>query len=62
MVTIGLQNAWKKSSLVVEPCDVEIVFLPAISTEGWTLERIDEHVATVRDAMAGALPPEQQPG
>jgi lysophosphatidate acyltransferase len=61
MVTIGLQNAWKKSSLVVEPCDVEIVFLPPISTEGWTLERVDEHVATVRDAIAAALPPEQQP-
>lgn len=61
MVTIGLQNAWKKSSFVVEPCDVEIVFLPPISTEGWSLEHIDEHVATVRDAIAAALPPEQQP-
>lgn len=61
MVTIGLENAWKKGSLRITPADVRVVFLPPISTEGWTEARIDAHLETLRAAFVGALPPQQQP-
>lgn len=62
MVTIGLQHAWRRSSLTLRPSDVRIVFLPPISTEGWSEERIDEHLEELRAPFLAALPPEQQPG
>lgn len=61
MVTTGLQRVWARSTLQIRPADVHITFLPPISTEGWSLDRIDEHLATLRGAFLAALPPEQQP-
>lgn len=61
MVTTGLQRVWARSTLQIRPADVHITFLPPISTEGWRLDRIDEHLATLRGAFLAALPPEQQP-
>ncbi len=61
MVTTGLQNAWQKSSLRLAPADVQIRFLPPVSTEGWSTERIEEHLEELRQRFIEALPPEQRP-
>ncbi|MBK6519992.1 MAG: 1-acyl-sn-glycerol-3-phosphate acyltransferase [Polyangiaceae bacterium] len=61
MVTIGLQDVWRRSTLSLRPAHVKVVFLPPISTEGWTVERLAEHLETLRAAFLKALPAEQQP-
>ena len=61
VVTIGLQNAWKKGSLRITPAEVKIVFLPPITTEGWTEETMDRHLEELRAPFLRTLPPEQQP-
>jgi lysophosphatidate acyltransferase len=61
MVTVGLENVWKRGSLVLRPADVTITFLPPISTESWTEARIDEHIDEIRAPFLRTLPPAQQP-
>ncbi|MBK9000603.1 MAG: 1-acyl-sn-glycerol-3-phosphate acyltransferase [Myxococcales bacterium] len=61
MVTIGLQNVWKRSSLLLQPAEVKIVFLPPISTADWSEERIDEHIEALRAPFLKTLPEHQQP-
>lgn len=48
MVHVGLENTWKKGTLHLEPADVTITFLPAISTDAWTEEHINEHLEEIR--------------
>lgn len=62
MVTIGLQDAWKKSTLTLRPSKVKIVFLPPIPTEDWTEDGMDAQIEAIRTPMIAALPPEQRPG
>jgi 1-acyl-sn-glycerol-3-phosphate acyltransferase len=61
MVTVGLQDAWKKSTLRLTPSKVRIVFLPPISTEDWTEDAMDEQLDVIRAPIIAALPPEQRP-
>jgi len=61
MVTIGLQDAWKRSGLTLRKSRAKIIFLPPISTEAWSLETIDADLATLRAQFLQTLPPEQQP-
>lgn len=61
MVTIGLQNAWKRGTLHVTPTNATIVFLPPIVTDHWSEDRIDDHLAELRAAFIAALPESQQP-
>lgn len=61
MVTIGAQRTWDRATLVLRPAPIKIVFLPAISTVGWSEERIEEHLAELRRAFVAALPEEQRP-
>ncbi len=61
MVTIGLENVWKQSTLRITPADVKIIFLPPISTESWSEERIAEHVEELRAPFLRTLPKNQLP-
>jgi 1-acyl-sn-glycerol-3-phosphate acyltransferase len=61
MVTIGLENVWKRGTLGIAPAEVTIVFLPPISTASWSEDRIDEHVEELRAPFLGRLLPEQLP-
>lgn len=61
MVTVGLENAWRRGTLRIVPSRVKIVFLPPISTEGWTEDRIDEHLEEIRARFLGALPETMRP-
>ncbi len=61
MVTMGLEKVWQRSSLLLRPAQVKIVFLPPISTEGWSEARIDEHIETLRAPFLKTLPAHQQP-
>ena len=61
MVTIGLQGAWKRSSLSLRKTRARIIFLPPISTDDWSVDTIDAHMETLREPFLQTLPPEQQP-
>jgi 1-acyl-sn-glycerol-3-phosphate acyltransferase len=61
VVTIGLQNAWQRSTLALKPADVRIVCLPPIPTDGWSDQRIDEQLEEIRAPFLRTLPAEQQP-
>lgn len=61
MVTIGLQQVWRKGSLSIQSRDVRIVFLPPIATDGWSDARTDEHLEEIRSKFLAALPADQQP-
>jgi lysophosphatidate acyltransferase len=56
----GVQNSWKRGSMVINPCNLGVKVLPPISTAHWTVENLDAHIAEVHAALQGALPPEQQ--
>ncbi len=61
MVTIGLQGAWRRSSLSLRPTRARIVFLPPIETEAWSLETIDADLESLRAPFLATLPADQQP-
>ncbi len=58
IVPIVLKNALDalpRHGLVVRPATVEVVVHPPISTEGWKLEDLDDHIAEVRDLYEQTL-------
>ena len=61
VVTIGLQEAWQRSTLALKPTNVRIVCLPPIPTDGWTDQRIDQQLEEVRAPFLRTLPANQQP-
>jgi len=61
MVTIGLQDAWKRSTLTLRPSKIRVVFLPPISTESWTEAEMEAQIEAIRAPIIEALPPEQRP-
>ena len=48
-------DALPKRGLVIRPATVEVVVHPATSTAGWRLDRLDEHIAQVRDLFLQTL-------
>ncbi len=56
IVTVGLAGVWRRGSLRLRPADVRMICLPAISTEGWTEERMDEHLEELRGPFLRTLP------
>ena len=60
VVVEGAHRLWRKNSFVIHPGEVRIRLLPAISTEGWSVETLDQHVALVHGALNDALPAGQQ--
>lgn len=61
MVTVGLHEAWQKSTLQLKSSKVTVRFLPAISTEHWKEETIEQHIEELRQAFLAALPEEMHP-
>jgi 1-acyl-sn-glycerol-3-phosphate acyltransferase len=61
MVIQGAHRAWAKATLSLRKVPIKVTFLPPIDTRGWSEDRIDEHLETVRRAFIGVLPPDQQP-
>ena len=61
MVTIGLQNAWPRSTLSLQPAEVRIIFLPPVETTHWTEEGIPAQVEQLRAPFLRTLPAEQRP-
>ncbi|MFN7142185.1 MAG: lysophospholipid acyltransferase family protein [Myxococcota bacterium] len=60
VVVTGGHTAMAKNSLVIRPTKLGIQALPAIPTDDWTLETLDEHIAQVYAAFDAALPDEQK--
>ncbi len=60
VVVTGAHKAMKKNTFTVNPTTLGMRALPAISTDDWTLENLDEMVAKVYAAFDEALPEEQK--
>lgn len=56
MVTVGAFGAWDKGSFRIQPRDIHVHFLPPVDTRGWSLDRIDEHLAELRARFLEVLP------
>ncbi len=56
----GAHRIWRKNSFLLHPGDVRVTVLPAIATTDWKLDTLDEHIASVQQALNDALPVEQQ--
>jgi 1-acyl-sn-glycerol-3-phosphate acyltransferase len=61
MVVKGAHRAWPATSYTLRPSPIEVEFLPAVKTDDWTVETIDEHVAHLHGLFANALPEDQKP-
>lgn len=61
VVVHGAHENWAKHHFTFQPITLRIDVLPAISTENWTAESIDEHIAEVHKAFADQLEDSQKP-
>ena len=57
----GAQRILPKGSLRIRPGEVVVRFCPAIDASKYTMDQRGELAHAVHDAIAAALPPEQQP-
>lgn len=60
VVVTGAHTAMQKNSLLIRPTTLGLRALPAIPTDDWTLENLDEKIALVYKAFDEALPDEQK--
>jgi 1-acyl-sn-glycerol-3-phosphate acyltransferase len=61
MICSGAHRVMEKRSLVIHPGEIVVEFLPPIDASKYSLEERDALNDLVHDAMAAALPPDQQP-
>lgn len=61
MVLIGTHLAWRKGSLHVRPAPLTVKYLLPISTENWTVNKIDDYVKMLHDLYVENLPMSQRP-
>jgi len=61
MVCSGAHHVMRKKSLIVHPGEIVVEFLDPIDASKYTFEDRDVLNQVVHDAMAAALPPDQQP-
>jgi 1-acyl-sn-glycerol-3-phosphate acyltransferase len=61
MVCSGAHRIMEKRSLVIHPGEIVVEFLEPIDASQYSLEERDVLNQKVHDAMAAALPPDQQP-
>ena len=61
VVVTGAHHSWKKNTLQIQATDLGVQVLPAISTVDWSADRLDEHIAHVRQQFLDHLPAEQLP-
>lgn len=61
VVVSGAHRAWRKNSLEIVPCTLQVQVLEPISTRHWTLDTLDVHIDEVHQAFERALPADQLP-
>lgn len=61
IVVCGAQHCWRKGRMELRPVDITIRVLPPIPTDGWARKGLVDHLATVEQAIADALPDDQKP-
>ncbi|XP_027341016.1 1-acyl-sn-glycerol-3-phosphate acyltransferase-like [Abrus precatorius] len=61
MVLTGTHLAWRKGSLHVRPAPLTVKYLPPISTENWSVSKIDDYVKMLHNLYAENLPRSQKP-
>jgi 1-acyl-sn-glycerol-3-phosphate acyltransferase len=61
MICSGAHRVMEKRSLVIHPGEIVVEFLEPIDASAYSFEERDVLNEKVHDAMAAALPPDQQP-
>ncbi len=61
VVVEGAHRLWPRDGLRLVPGRLPVRVLPPISTEDWTPERLDQHIAEVRQVFLDTLPHDQLP-
>lgn len=61
MVLTGTHLAWRKGSLHVRPAPITVRYLPPISTDDWTADKIDDYIKMVHEIYVENLPESQKP-
>ena len=61
MVLTGTHLAWRKGSLHIRPAPLTVKFLPPISTQDWTADKIDDYIKLIHDLYVKHLPESQRP-
>lgn len=61
MILTGTHQAWRKGSLHIRPAPITVKYLPPITTEDWTIDKIEDYVKLVHDVYVKNLPESQRP-
>ncbi|XP_051152277.1 1-acyl-sn-glycerol-3-phosphate acyltransferase-like [Andrographis paniculata] len=61
IVLRGTHRAWRKGSLHVRPTPITVKYLPPISTDDWTAEKVEDYVKLVHGVYLKHLPESQRP-
>lgn len=60
VVITGVENAWKRGSLRLQRCTLDVRVLDPIPTADWSAETLDHHIAEVQARFQQALPLNQK--
>lgn len=61
IVMAGTHRAWRKGSLHIRPSPLAVRYLPPITTNEWTVDKIDDYVNLVHETYVKNLPESQRP-
>jgi lysophosphatidate acyltransferase len=60
IVVTGAHRAMAKNSMTVHPTTLNVIVLPAVETDDWTLENLDSKIAKIYADFDAALPEDQR--
>ncbi|KAL2476314.1 1-acyl-sn-glycerol-3-phosphate acyltransferase [Abeliophyllum distichum] len=61
IVLTGTHRAWRKGSLHVRSTPITVKYLPPITTDDWTADKVEDYVKLVHDVYVKNLPESQRP-
>ncbi|KAL2496136.1 1-acyl-sn-glycerol-3-phosphate acyltransferase [Forsythia ovata] len=61
IVLTGTHRAWRKGSLHIRPAPIIVKYLPPITTDDWTADKVEDYVKLVHDVYVKNLPESQRP-
>lgn len=61
IVLTGTHRAWRKGGLHIRPTPISVKYLPPITTDDWTADKVEDYVKLVHDVYVKNLPESQRP-
>lgn len=61
IVLTGTHRAWREGSLHIRPTPISVKYLPPITTDDWTADKVEDYVKLVHDVYVKNLPESQRP-